>query len=487
MYNSFNVEKIKRPLFLILSFILISGTLLYNIKRLLNNCIHAIDFSLYQQAIYGFTTGDLNPYLTVRSINIFNDHFEPALFFAVPFAFLSNFNPASLLFFEWLWFAATFLSFYLVRKNTTNVFYAILMIILCKGALSAIEYPIHPETWTILPIFWAIYFIYRNNFKAIILLSIFLCFFKEMFPFCIISLSSFYLLNRDLKKFGILLFTGILLTFIIFFIRPYFIGPIHGHGNSLLYGLLLNPIATIWGQIKTFYWLSFLKYYSPFFIPIVLLILKSRPIKLKSILNSPVLAIFLFLFPIMLIFFLSGQLTSHHHAIALSIGIVGAIVFHPQFDKLPAKGLTLAMIFFILSSGSYYRDVFKSVVLNIESTKKCTYGAHKKKNMDKLKKTLSSIRQEATILSTGGIVPQIMKPALDIYILRCFSDRRKRNRFKYLLLELNKSGDTFPIASQKVKSIYKKCLPYAKEIVLKNSDFVLLNGIFDRNCLGPKL
>ena len=38
----------------------------HNIIGALNNCIHAVDFSIYQQAIYEIAAGtSLNPYLTV--------------------------------------------------------------------------------------------------------------------------------------------------------------------------------------------------------------------------------------------------------------------------------------------------------------------------------------------------------------------------------------------------------------------------------------
>jgi hypothetical protein len=50
------------------------------IVKLHANCHHATDFSIYQEAIYKIAAfGDFNPFLYVRNVNIFNDHFDPII------------------------------------------------------------------------------------------------------------------------------------------------------------------------------------------------------------------------------------------------------------------------------------------------------------------------------------------------------------------------------------------------------------------------
>ena len=62
--------------------ILFSGLIIFvNIKGILLNCFHATDFGIYQQAIYDIAYNlDPNPFVSVRNIKIFNDHFDPIIF-----------------------------------------------------------------------------------------------------------------------------------------------------------------------------------------------------------------------------------------------------------------------------------------------------------------------------------------------------------------------------------------------------------------------
>ena len=85
--------------------------LLLNIKSITYNCYSVNDFSVYQQAIYDILTlKEWNPYLTVRHINIFNDHFDPILYLAVFFTAIFGQGFQQLLIFEWLFFIGIIVS-----------------------------------------------------------------------------------------------------------------------------------------------------------------------------------------------------------------------------------------------------------------------------------------------------------------------------------------------------------------------------------------
>lgn len=463
---------------------LLLAPLLNNIKRLFNNCLHAVDFSIYQQAIYKIAQGDFNPYLTVRGVNIFNDHFDPIIILAAPFIYLTNFNPITPLVFEWFWFFAMVVFLILTRRGCSNFFYAALMIILCKGILAAIDGPIHAGTWSIFPIFVLSYYMYQKKFIPVFLCAVILCLYKEMFPFCLVSLSLHFFLNREMKKGLLLVFTGALLIILVFFLRPYYLGNIVGYGGDLMAAVVKNPIEAFFRAISSFYVLNFIKFYSPFVLPIIFLIWKGKS-NLKKILTTSAVGIIFYFLPIVMIFFYYGMLASFHYAAPICAGILGVIIFNPNFQKIPRKALAVSMILFVASAFSYYRDIVKSLFLNIGF--RCTYTKSKHVNMNDLRSKLKDVSPDDAIISTGGIIPQILTPEMNIYIPKCFTSRRKTNNFDYLLFEINKSGDTYPLKTAVVHNIVEKCKSYASDIILENEDFVFMKGKFTRKCLGQEM
>ncbi|MCK5379592.1 MAG: DUF2079 domain-containing protein, partial [Acidobacteria bacterium] len=47
---------------------------------------HNFDLGIYAQALFRLSLDDLNPWLTLRDVRVFNDHFDPVLFGVAPFA-----------------------------------------------------------------------------------------------------------------------------------------------------------------------------------------------------------------------------------------------------------------------------------------------------------------------------------------------------------------------------------------------------------------
>ncbi len=148
------------------------------VQQLNSGCIHASDFAIYQQAIFDIASGlSFNPYLSIRDLHIFNDHFDPVLILASPFAWIFNYSPVGLLIFEMLWFCGL-LSFAWI-KSTHMRPSARLSLVLCilfaKGLLSGLTFPIHPSTWAMLPSFLVAYFLCVKNKKGLFLSALSLC------------------------------------------------------------------------------------------------------------------------------------------------------------------------------------------------------------------------------------------------------------------------------------------------------------------------
>ena len=90
-----------RSTILVVFAVLLLVLLASNIVGIIFNCIHATDFSIYQQGIYQIAKNlDLNPYVTNRGLHIFSDHFDPIIFLAAPWVKVFNYHPISLVLFE---------------------------------------------------------------------------------------------------------------------------------------------------------------------------------------------------------------------------------------------------------------------------------------------------------------------------------------------------------------------------------------------------
>ncbi|MCK5073524.1 MAG: DUF2079 domain-containing protein, partial [Bacteriovoracaceae bacterium] len=147
--------------------------LVFNIVNLLNNCINIYDFGIYEQAIYEIAGGaGWNPYLTVRNIHIFNEHFDPVIFLAAPWALIFKYNPVCLVVFEWLWFAAIIVMIILISRKKNSFYetcFYIMLFCLSRAIISGLAYPIHPTTWAMLPLFLIILYLYGNGFWGVFL------------------------------------------------------------------------------------------------------------------------------------------------------------------------------------------------------------------------------------------------------------------------------------------------------------------------------
>ncbi len=120
--------------------------LLFNIKSMTYNCSHALDFPIYQQGIYDILTlKEWNPYMTIRNLNLFNDHFNPILYLAVLFTAVFGQGFQQLLIFEWLFLLGLIISIcYIYRSNISKSIPYIFCTLTTALLLVPLRYPIHP-------------------------------------------------------------------------------------------------------------------------------------------------------------------------------------------------------------------------------------------------------------------------------------------------------------------------------------------------------
>lgn len=172
------------------------------------------DWSVYAQGFQLIQWNDLNPYLAIRGLRIFNDHFDPII---IPFSltFAKIFPPAlAVATIEIFFFAASaWLVFYYGKKRNLSPSAVLLMtvyILLNKGTVEALLYPSHPTSWSTfafvsLGIAWM-----EGKFKWVLASLLFLYACKEEFPLVGFMVAAFYFYKKRWKEGGITFFATFL-------------------------------------------------------------------------------------------------------------------------------------------------------------------------------------------------------------------------------------------------------------------------------------
>ena len=454
--------------------------LVFNIVNLLNNCINIYDFGIYEQAIYEIAGGaGWNPYLTARNVHIFNDHFVPVIFLAVPWAMIFKYNPVSLVVFEWLWFAVTIVMIILIsrkRHSFYEICFYIMFFCLSRAILSGLAYPIHPTTWAVLPLFLMVFCLYRDRFCGVFLSCFALMFFKESFAFGVFGLSFFYLLRREYRNFLIIL---VLSSFFIIFemkLRELWFGKTVAYGNRFLGVFFADPV----GFLAVFDYKSFLKIFVPYLIP-MFFIIKNDWNGIKKIVKKPIAGVFFFLIPMLGIHFISNRFY-FHHAGKFGIVLSAVCVFSGICSYIPRKKIIyfLMVLFFLLPASSIIKKMSRRVFFP-ETAKECVISREKRKMTGEIrgyfqKQDLSKIK----IWSTGGIIQNVMLPGMRIYHA---SNYVWQGFYTHLLLEMNHSGDIYPLKEHDVETIRSGCAPYVETEIMNNSQFYLASGVFPDSCI----
>jgi uncharacterized membrane protein len=207
-------------------------------------CYNNYDLGIYSQAIRYLSWGDWNPWLSGRQINIFNDHFEPILWVLAPFAKVFRpdrvavFGEALLILFS----LAPLV--YLEKRGITvkgsSVFFGAL-ILFARPVVRAIGFPVHPSTWSVLPLSLLAVSVMLDRKKWIFASLTLLFLFREEFPFLGIVLGVVFCSMRR-WRFGILILAWSSVWGVFdFVLRPMMVGPTEGYGAGLIRSMLTQP------------------------------------------------------------------------------------------------------------------------------------------------------------------------------------------------------------------------------------------------------
>lgn len=465
--------------FLLLGLVLL--ILLSNIKGILFNCFHAYDFGIYQQGIFNIAAGEsLNPFISVRGLNTFNDHFMPVLFLAVPFVWLFNFSPISLIFFEWLWFAILLFLIWknYSKKNKSIALYSIALAVFSKGILTGLEFPIHPGTWSMPIWFLLIKNIRNNNEKNIFVLSIFLCMFREAYPFGTLLLGLYYLTIKRWKLgLSLTIFSSLYLWFVLS-LRKSFLGETADYGGKIVKGLFTTPVDYLIEVFKNFEFLVVFKLFFPFIVLLSIVLFfefKSKK-DIKWLVPS-----FLLILPLFGIHFLTNQY-HFHYGPAFAVPLLSIAFFSNSYEEVfkNKKLLTLILIVFIATSSGRYTKFFNNLFLS--KNNKCQFESAYLKETKEVSHLVETNYKGKVVLASGGVIQQLIFPGIEIYPPHTMV--AVPQKIDMIILLRNGAGDTYPWTKEQVEEAISRCDTYAKKVYLKTEFYYVAEGKFPSDCLN---
>ncbi|MBF0312227.1 MAG: DUF2079 domain-containing protein [Oligoflexia bacterium] len=469
--------------------------LLHNLKAYFHHCFNNNDLALYSEAILRMGNHfELNPFLSVRGVFILNDHFEPILWpVALVVRLLGNsvitvmvveilFLVVAMEFWWWMHCRAFRSSEYYERtfdaeeKKLVKLVSFLLVavaIFFCKGLLLALTFPIHPSTWSILPIAFLVYFTLKEKLLGIVVSAAALCLFREEFPFAVLALSFYFLFfGKNFRTFLAVGAVGAAFTIFDFGLRPYLVGPIVGYGNGLVTSLLNDPLAAIAEGFSKFNFSLFSIYY-PFILPLLFCVRKNF------------LPILFFLSPLLLIRFLSGQHNFHYAA-----PIVATLISYIIMSGLPVRAgaalvkrekvapiIIIALLLFVGSGISVYTKAFKLFIGGKQS--KCVVSSEKSLASDRL---FEAVEKEkiVSMAASGGVTPRLLDPTIKLYHLGGYIPDEG---VKHLLLEKSFPANVWPLQESDLILIQKACSPYVKRVIIDDEFYYFAEGDFPFSAL----
>lgn len=349
---------------MVLYFILILLTFIFLVEApiLLNffrHCFHAWDLGIYGQALQKISASDLNPWIPIRNIRIFNDHFDPIL---LAFSPLTRWvQPAlAVLMIECAFILGSgFLLFHLGKKNRLNTSVWVTLCLLLffhAGTIQAMTFPGHPATWAVFPLILLSISIAWQKPWAIVLTMLGLFLFKEEFIFLGIVLAGHGFYRKKIRLALLLVALSLSWAIFVFYLRPLFLGTTTEYASEFLKPWLEQPIEALKTSILN---LGMLKKILLLLLPFLPLAYWTKKNKIK--LNAEMLLCFLCLLGIRLI----TKRWGYHYDIALTATLVGvfltsalqacASIRFPQSRSLVAFTAVLLLGFQLQFLGKYRR------------------------------------------------------------------------------------------------------------------------------------
>jgi uncharacterized membrane protein len=470
------LQRYKQNLAFILTFLFIP--LFTNVKRSWDMFLNTVDFSIYQQALYEIAAGNSwNPYLTIRNVNVLNDHFDPAIYLGALWVWLFGESVTGLMIFEWLWFFFGALSLYWINRNETFDYKSALFVMFAytfsRGALQGVEFPIHPTTWSIVPCIWAVYYLIKGEYKKFIPMFLFLCLFREMYYFALSGVAVYFFLKKEWLKSALSLFGFGVLVVILLKVRPWLVGPTVEYDNGTMQMIFGFQIVAMFKKIfeMTYPWQIFAP--ALFLIPLGYFHAEDRKKYLDQFLR-----VLFFILPGFCLHILVGRMV-HHQSIPFSIPLYVFLAMQNWNWLFKKKKLFyFSLVFIILCCSSRYTRMVKHLVMGSKVTKIDFDG--KRKSFREVEKVINALPEGLDIIATGSVVPFIVKAGRKVY--QFCNNGPFLNKYDVVIVEKNRQLIANPLNFDQVDEVERDCRAMADKVLYEDYFNVVFKGNMTQEC-----
>ncbi len=445
------------------------GTILIPVWLRLNwHGFHNFDLGIYAQALFRLSLDDLNPWLTLRDLRVFNDHFDPVLFAVAPFAKIVHPARVALGAEHLLTLGVIPLLLLMYRSGKINRWFGVaaaFYLLLNRGMLSALFYPVHPTTWAALGFvaLGASILADRSWSTFAALTYLFMC--KEEFLFVgiVVGLG---LIARRRRAFGtaVCVWSSIWLA-AVFLLRPTLMGPVIDHGGRVLDPFLAEPMTALVCALENIALKRVLQCILPL-LPLAYWLVRER----KS--GNWVLA--LALMPMLAIRLLTGSWEHHYMAPVCACMLMSCV---PRQGLHLPRSVALAVVALTLLAAS--GPMTKGVCGYVGGASDTFYSPQPHR--------LAAVRSATELLLTedrgkalveGNLIPLLVtRPFL--YQLAGSQDVSNHD-YRWVLVEKPPFGDSWPLNHRRVEELITEWRSQPGVRVVVDDEFVFLaegNGL----------
>lgn len=431
--------------------------------RAMRYCFNNYDLGIYSQALEHLSLRSWNPWLSGRQILLFADHFDPVIVLGVPFARLFGAPWGGLLTEALVVLGSVGPLILLVAGGvlTPRTGMTLTALLLFNfGTLTAVNFPIHPTTWAVLPWMWLTYALHRRSSVGLLVTALLLFACKEEFPFVGLVLGGSLVVRKQRALGSAVIGLSLGWLAFVFAVRPMLTGATEHYASSLLQGFRDEPLRYLWVRASSGkMWMTLLLLFAPI-LPVMVYLARSnlRGDWMLLVLLAPPLAIrFL------------GNAWRHHYVAVIAAGLVGFLMLALRGRQLP--GWVVAGVFVALGVTAIpqWRDTFKTFA---HGDRFPAYCSNRSGRIDALRSAVANVRARpsGSILVEGNLLPALAGRT-DVYMV---GGPVPSNVFKVVLVEQPPSGDAWPLGFARVQELIEQWRAAPGVRILRDDEYVFL-------------
>ncbi|MBZ4421932.1 DUF2079 domain-containing protein [Myxococcus sp. RHSTA-1-4] len=432
-------------------------------------CFAYYDLGIYTHALARLSLEDPNPWLSARQVHIFNDHFDPVLWLARPLVSVLSPMWAALVAEALLVLLATAPLLWLHLRGTLDRASTALLcalLLLSPSAVGAVMYPVHPTTWSMLPLvlLGVAFFLRKNVLLLASLLLLFAC--KEEFPFAGLMLAVALWLRGDRRlALGVVALSVAWLGF-VYGVRPRWMGPSVDYSARLTQGLDEGLIRYVAVRLAPRH-ISRVGTFALLFVPLAIWAWRER--------LRPQWTWLLVLLPMLGIRFLGMAWRHQYGAPLVAVAVVALL---PLFlaRRPPAWVLVTTSLLLVSTNESNLRPLVRTLASPAAHPPRCPGDAGRLASVRRALDVLSTHREGKVLLGSNLVTPLVSRD--EVYSV---GGPQPRGEWVYdwVLVEKPPMGDTYPVSVEELQAhLARWRAQEGAEILIDDSHVFLARGRF---------